>query len=67
MIKWFIEMNFPTLMILLYMSVFLLINSIFSKTTNRVFATVRNSGLPALISQRILEFYSPQSDTLYVR
>ena len=38
MIKWFIEMNFPTLMILLYMSVFLLINSIFSKTTNRVFA-----------------------------
>ena len=38
MIKWFIEMNFSTLIILLYMSVFLLINSIFSKTTNRVFA-----------------------------
>ena len=31
MMKWFIEMNFPTLIILVYMSAFLMINSIFSK------------------------------------
>lgn len=37
MIKWFIEMNFPTLVILVYMSVFLMINSIFPKKINTVF------------------------------
>ena len=37
MIKWFIEMNFPTLIILVYMSVFLMINSIFPKKINTVF------------------------------
>ena len=31
MVKWFIEMNFSTLIIIVYMSVFLLINSIFPK------------------------------------
>lgn len=37
MIQWFIEMNFPTLIILVYMSVFLMINSIFPKKINVVF------------------------------
>ncbi|MDD6991476.1 MAG: GGDEF domain-containing protein [Oscillospiraceae bacterium] len=37
MIKWFIEMNFPTLIILVYMSAFLMINSIFPKKINIVF------------------------------
>lgn len=38
MIKWFVEMNFPTLVILVYMSAFLMINSIFPKKVNAVFA-----------------------------
>lgn len=38
MIKWFIEMNFPTLVIILYMSAFLMLNSIFPKKINAVFA-----------------------------
>ena len=37
MVKWFIEMNFSTLIIIVYMSVFLLINSIFPKKINNVF------------------------------
>lgn len=38
MIKWFIEMNFPTLVIIVYMSAFLMMNSIFPKKINSVFA-----------------------------
>lgn len=37
MVNWFIEMNFPTLIILVYMSAFLTINSIFQKKINTVF------------------------------
>lgn len=37
MVRWFIELNFPTLIILVFMSVFLISNSIFQKNINRTF------------------------------
>ncbi|MGN1037209.1 MAG: GGDEF domain-containing protein [Ruminococcus sp.] len=37
MIRWFVELNFPTLIILVFMSVFLMINSIFQKKIKRTF------------------------------
>ena len=37
MIKWFVELNFPALIILAFMSVFLTMNSLFQKRINRTF------------------------------
>ncbi|MGN0638469.1 MAG: GGDEF domain-containing protein [Huintestinicola sp.] len=37
MIRWFVELNFPTLIILVFMSVFLMINSIFRRKINKTF------------------------------
>lgn len=37
MVRWFVELNFPTLIILVFMSVFLMINSIFQKDINKTF------------------------------
>lgn len=37
MVRWFVELNFPALIILLFMSAFLTINSIFQKKINRTF------------------------------
>lgn len=36
-IRWFVELNFPTLIILLFMSAFLVMNSLFRKKINKTF------------------------------
>ena len=36
-LRWFVELNFPTLIVLVFMSVFLTLNSIFKKRINRLF------------------------------
>ena len=36
-VRWFVELNFPTLIVLVFMSVFLTLNSIFKKRINRLF------------------------------
>ncbi|MGN0624295.1 MAG: GGDEF domain-containing protein [Oscillospiraceae bacterium] len=38
MLRWFVDLNFPTLIILVFMSVFLTINSIFKRKINRTFS-----------------------------
>lgn len=36
-VRWFVDLNFPTLIVLVFMSVFLMLNSIFQRKINRTF------------------------------
>ena len=37
-LRWFVELNFPTLIVLMFMSIFLALNSIFHKRINKIFS-----------------------------